>query len=97
MSPEELLSGSFAGIALQSGGGRCDRTNEGRLEAKAKGVQFGRKKSINRDKVFALREQGLRATDIARQMKIRRSTVYVFNDRGGFINEYIILAFERLK
>jgi len=66
-----LLSGSFAGIALQSGGGRCDRTNEGRLEAK-----------INRDKVFALREQGLGATDIARQMKIRRSTVYVILQEG---------------
>ncbi|NTV21744.1 MAG: recombinase family protein, partial [Chlorobium limicola] len=54
-----------------------ERTNEGRLEAKAKGVQFGRKRSINRKKVLALKEQGLGATDIARQMKIGRSTVYV--------------------
>lgn len=54
-----------------------ERANEGRLEAKAKGVQFGRKRSIDRKKVFSLREQGLGATDIARQMDIGRSTVYV--------------------
>jgi DNA invertase Pin-like site-specific DNA recombinase len=54
-----------------------DQTNEGRLEAKAKGIQFGRKRSIDRDKVFALREHGFVATYIARQMKIGRSTVYV--------------------
>lgn len=66
-----------------------ERTNEGRLEAKAKGVQFGRKRLIDRNKVFALRDQGLGATDIARQMKIGRSTVYVIlqevkqHDRTG--------------
>ena len=54
-----------------------ERTNEGRLEAKAKGVQFGRKRSVNRKKVQTLKEQGLGATDIARQMNIGRSTVYV--------------------
>jgi len=59
-----------------------ERTNEGRLEAKAKGVQFGRKRSIDRDKVFALCEKGLGATDIARQMKIGRSTVYVILQEG---------------
>jgi DNA invertase Pin-like site-specific DNA recombinase len=59
-----------------------ERTNEGRLEAKAKGVQFGRKRLIDRNKVFALREQGLGATDIARQLKIGRSTVYVILQEG---------------
>ena len=53
-----------------------ERTNEGRIEAKAKGVKFGRKPTINREKVRALREQGFGATEIARQMKIGRSTVY---------------------
>lgn len=53
-----------------------ERTNEGRIEAKSKGVKFGRKPTIDRDKMQALREQGLGATDIARQMKIGRSTVY---------------------
>ena len=53
-----------------------ERTSEGRLEAKEKGVKFGRKPTIDRDKVQALRIQGLGATDIARRMKIGRSTVY---------------------
>jgi len=53
-----------------------ERTNEGRIEAKAKGVQFGRKPTINRERVRSLRKQGLGATEIARQMKIGRSTVY---------------------
>jgi DNA invertase Pin-like site-specific DNA recombinase len=53
-----------------------ERTNEGRLEAKAKGVKFGRKSTIDREKVKALRKEGLGATNIARQMNIGRSTVY---------------------
>src|ERR1039457_5221092 len=46
-----------------------ERTNEGRIEAKAKGVKFGRKPSIDRDKMLSLHKQGIGATDIARQMK----------------------------
>lgn len=53
-----------------------ERTNEGRQEAKAKGVKFGRKPTVDRDKVHALHKQGVGATEIARQLKIGRSTVY---------------------
>ena len=53
-----------------------ERTNEGRIEAKAKGVKFGRKPTVDRVKMLLLQEQGLGATDIARQMKIGLSTVY---------------------
>lgn len=53
-----------------------ERTNEGRIEAKAKGVKFGRKPTVDRAKMLVLQKQGLGATDIARQMKIGRSTVY---------------------
>ena len=53
-----------------------ERTNEGRIEAKAKGVKFGRKRSINRDRVISLNAQGVGATAIAQQLKIGRSTVY---------------------
>lgn len=53
-----------------------ERTNEGRLEAKAKGIQFGRKPSIDSTKVKQLHAEGLGATAIAKQMKIGRSTVY---------------------
>ncbi|MES9972963.1 MAG: recombinase family protein [Candidatus Thiodiazotropha sp.] len=53
-----------------------ERTNEGRIEAKARGVKFGRKPTVNKKKVLALREQGIGATDIARKLNIGRSTVY---------------------
>lgn len=53
-----------------------ERTNEGRQEAKAKGVKFGRKPSVNKEKVRGLYDQGVGATDIAKQLKIGRSTVY---------------------
>ena len=61
-----------------------ERTNEGRLEAKANGVRMGRKRSINRDCVFKLHRKGLGATEIARQMRIARSTVYnILNTSSG--------------
>ena len=53
-----------------------ERTNEGRVEAKAKGIKFGRKPTVNKKEVFSLREQGLGATEIARKLNIGRSTVY---------------------
>jgi DNA invertase Pin-like site-specific DNA recombinase len=53
-----------------------ERTNEGRIEAKTKGVEFGRKRSVNRKKIKELRQQGVRPSEIARQMNIGRSTVY---------------------
>jgi DNA invertase Pin-like site-specific DNA recombinase len=53
-----------------------ERTNEGRLEAKAKGIQFGRKPSVEREKVLMLRKQGIGATEIASRLKMGRSTVY---------------------
>ncbi|WP_187651943.1 recombinase family protein [Xenorhabdus sp. TS4] len=53
-----------------------ERTNEGRLEAKAKGIKFGRKPTINKAQVRLLHKQGIGATEISRQLKIARSTVY---------------------
>ena len=55
-----------------------ERTNEGRLEAKAKakGVKFGRKPRVDKDRVRALHSQGVGATEIARRLKIGRSTIY---------------------
>lgn len=60
-----------------------ERTNEGRIEAKAKGVKFGRKRTIDRKKIVALHENGIGATDIARQMGIGRSTVYKLLNESG--------------
>ena len=53
-----------------------ERTNEGRIEAKIKGIKFGRKRSINRKQVLQLRTSGIGATEIAKQMNFGRATVY---------------------
>ncbi|NMM75039.1 resolvase [Serratia marcescens] len=53
-----------------------ERTNEGRQEARLKGVQFGRRRTIDRGQILSMREKGTGATEIARQLKISRSTVY---------------------
>lgn len=53
-----------------------ERTNEGRMEAKARGVKFGRKRSVDREKTLDLKAQGVGATEIAKQLGIGRSTVY---------------------
>ena len=53
-----------------------ERTNEGRVEAKAKGVKFGRKPTVDRKKILELHEKRVGATAIAKQLGIGRSTVY---------------------
>ena len=53
-----------------------ERTNEGRIEAIAKGVKFGRKQTVDRGKVLAMKEQGVGASAIAKELSIGRSTVY---------------------
>ena len=60
-----------------------ERTNEGRLEAKANGVRMGRKRNIDRDRVLKLHRESLGATEISRQLQIARSTVYkILSDDG---------------
>jgi DNA invertase Pin-like site-specific DNA recombinase len=53
-----------------------ERTNEGRLEAKSKGIKFGRKRKIDREKIVSLYTGGMGATELAKHKKIGRSTIY---------------------
>jgi DNA invertase Pin-like site-specific DNA recombinase len=53
-----------------------ERTNEGRIDAQFRGVKFGRKRSVDRNKLLELNQQGFGATEIATKMGIGRSTVY---------------------
>ena len=53
-----------------------ERTNEGRLEAKANGVRFSRKPHINRKQVLKLHQEGLGATEISKQLQIARPSVH---------------------
>lgn len=59
-----------------------ERTNEGRQDAKMKGIKFGRKRSVDRESVLALHQKGTGATEIARQLSIARSTVYKILEEG---------------
>lgn len=53
-----------------------DRQRAGIEKAEAAGVYKGRPVSLDHEKVVKLREQGVGATEIARQMKCSRSAVY---------------------
>lgn len=53
-----------------------ERTNEGREEAKASGVKFGRKPTVDREKLLELKAEGMGATEISKEMNIGRATVY---------------------
>lgn len=53
-----------------------ERTHEGRVESKIKGVKFGRKRKIDRDQIYQLIALGKGATYIAKEKGIARSTVY---------------------
>ncbi|ETE31397.1 resolvase [Escherichia coli LAU-EC7] len=50
--------------------------NEGRQEAKLKGIKFGRRRTVDRNVVLTLHQKGTGATEIAHQLSIARSTVY---------------------
>ncbi len=54
-----------------------ERTNEGRQEAKLKGIKFGLAGvPWTRNVVLTLHQKGTGATEIAHQLSIARSTVY---------------------
>jgi len=53
-----------------------ERTNEGRIEAKIRGVKFGRKCTVDNKKIKQLHDEGLSAINIAKELNIGRSTVY---------------------
>lgn len=55
---------------------RKERQMQGIAKAKAKGVYKGRKPSVDVDKVRKLRESGMGATAIAKELGIGRASVY---------------------
>ena len=55
---------------------RKERQNEGILRAKQKGIYKGRKSSINVNKIKELKNSGMGATAIAKEMGIHRDSVY---------------------
>ena len=63
---------------------RRERQMEGIAKAKAAGVYKGRPPEIDADKVRELKAQGVKASDIARRLKIGRASVYRIM-KGGLI------------
>ena len=55
---------------------RKERQNEGILRAKQNGVYKGRKSSINADRIREMKDTGLGASAIAKEMGIHRDSVY---------------------
>ena len=55
-----------------------ERTNEGRAEAKAKGVKFGRKQKVDPVKVQQLKASNYSAAEAAKKLGIGRSTIYKY-------------------
>jgi DNA invertase Pin-like site-specific DNA recombinase len=74
MDMSELANKAIAGLVRICG--ITQRTNEGRIEARSKNVKFGRKRSIDREKIISLYTSGMGASQIAKQTRIGRSTVY---------------------
>lgn len=66
-----------------------ERTNEGRIEARAKGIKFGRKRTVNRTKILSMKKQGTKASVIAKELSIGRSTVYkILKENDITLNSY---------
>ncbi len=60
-----------------------ERTNEGRQEAKLKGIKFGRRRTVDRNVVLTLHQKGTGATEIAHQLSIARSRFLKFLKTKG--------------
>jgi DNA invertase Pin-like site-specific DNA recombinase len=75
-STGKLLLGVLASIAEFEADIRKERQREGIDRAKADGVYKGRKATIDTVSVRSLRSQGISPTEIAKQLKIGRASVY---------------------
>ena len=63
-----------------------ERTNEGRLEAKLKGIKFGRRRRINRKRLIErFKHDGVKGVALAREMGISRASVYKILREEGVI------------
>lgn len=60
-----------------------ERTNEGRLLAKERGIKFGRPQSVDKRRVIFLSKEGYTVKEIMHEMKIGRSTVYSILSKMG--------------
>lgn len=53
-----------------------ERCREGLVDAIARGVKVGRKRYLDREKIIALYESGLGASEISKQINVGRTSIY---------------------
>ena len=75
-SCRQVLPGYARGIRGVRDQPRCERQAEGIAKAKAAGVYRGRKPSVDAVEVRRLEAEGFGASQIAKQLKIGRASVY---------------------
>lgn len=75
-STGRLMLAILGAVAAFEADIRKERQADGIAKAKAAGIYKGRKPSVDIAKVRELHEAGQRATDIARELKIGRASVY---------------------
>lgn len=64
-----------------------ERTQEGRVEAQARGIKFGRKRSTDRALFTELIKKGTRPKDIVKQLNISRSSIYKLKKELGIVSQ----------
>lgn len=72
----ELVMTILSAVATAERKRILERTEEGRIEALARGVKFGVKKSIDDDKIKELKASGMGVTAISKEMGCSRVSVY---------------------
>ncbi len=82
----EMVVTILAAVAQAERHRILERTNEGRIEAKANGVKFGRKRKIDRDELLKLHQSGMGATAISKELNIARGTVYKILNFNNLLN-----------
>lgn len=75
-STGQLFLGILAAVAQFETDLRKERQKDGIEKAKERGVYKGRPATLDQARIRELHEQGVRPTDIARQLKIGRASVY---------------------
>lgn len=62
-----------------------ERTHEGRIEALSKGIKFGRKRRIDREKFESMWKEGATISKIMKDLKMSRSAIYKIKNTLGLI------------
>lgn len=89
---DEMVITIMSAIAKSERRRILERTEDGRIAAKAKGIKFGAKQKIDRIKFAELLSSGMGATAISKEMNISRSAVYKLKAKIGRYTYWLTLV-----